>query len=206
MGFPMRHMLALLAAAALSLTLATAAGVPKAVAASPEYVCTEEDVLRVVEDAAPRTVQDPALEASFANCQFRLYDDNDGETPDSPEVPHTFSDDEWFMAGVLTWMTKEDLKDEGLTKKQGSDTINNVVDRLFLGESGGPLVEVPLESTEIRTVHDPEYKWLIINQHYAVFPPGSLAPGTYSWRAELGAFGDTDETSIIHGVLIVTDG
>lgn len=192
-----------LALAASVLCLATAAGAPSA--AALDYVCTEEDVRRVVEDAAPRTVQDPALLASFENCQFRLYDDNDGDTPDSPEVPHTFSSDEWFVAGVLTWLTKDDLKSNRQTKKQGIAEMDGIVDRLFLGEANGPLAEVPITATGYRTVHDPEYRWLIIKHHYHVFEPGSLSPGTYEWRAEASGFPGTAEVFVTNGTLIITD-
>ena len=196
---------ALLAAAALPVVIATLAGAPTAVAASLDYSCTEADVRRVVEEAGP-TQTDPQVLTSFANCQFRLYDDNDAETPDSPEVPHTFADDEWFVAGVLTWITKEELKSAGITKKQAVSMMDDIVDRLFLGVEGGPLVEIPIEATEYRTEHDRATKWLIIKHHYHVFEPGSLVPGTYEWRAEASGFADAQETFVTHGTLIITDG
>ena len=131
----MRRMLILLVGMALSLTVFA----DPALGGEVGYKCKKADIERVINEAAPRTKQDPKLQKSFDNCQFRFYDDNDGElSPDLPEIPHVFSEDEWFLGGVLYWLTRDDLETMNLNRKQGKEYLAQAEDRLFWGPAAEP--------------------------------------------------------------------
>ena len=152
--------------------------------AQPSYSCGRADINRLML-AAPWKMVSPEFENSWVNCQFRLYDDNDGETnPDAPEVPHVFSNGEFLGGILLVGANCDELKSLGWTIKQGIEDMEKVGDRLYWGASGASPARIPLEHTKYRVVPDPEYGWLVITHRYHVFKPGSLSPGTYEWRWE----------------------
>jgi hypothetical protein len=201
----MRRVLGVLLGLALSLT--TVAGPVAPASAGAAYSCGRADINRLIRAPGPGVTPTPKFEKAWANCQFRLYDDNDGETPDAPEIPHVFSSNEPFLAGNLAWLTRDELKSMGLSLEAGIRFLKAAEDRLFWGRSGGPLAEVPLVHTRYRVVHDTEGDgWLVINQRYFVFERGSLSPGTYKWRQEQRGWAGDPQVYVTTGTVVITDG
>jgi hypothetical protein len=146
------------------------------------------------------------LGGAWAYCQFRLYDDNDDEaSPDAPEIPHVFSVDDWFVAGILFYVTRDELAQLGFDRRQGIDYLTPSLNRFAFGRSGQPLVDVPLQQTRfVDTVINPELGELLVTQHYHVFRAGSLLPGTYEWRWEVQFPGEA-EPFVGSGVVRIVD-
>ena len=196
-----RRMLGVLMA--LVLTFITVAGAVPA-GAEAVHICDRTDINTLIQ-AAPRTTQTAEFDEAWANCQFRLYDDNDGETnPDQPEIPHVFSERDYILGGILLWWTRDELTSMGWTKQQGIEDMEKVGDRVLWGAKGAKPARIPLSSTDYRVVRDPEYGWLVITHRYLVFKPGSLSPGTYEWRWEQSYQGEV--VGVTMGTVIITRG
>ena len=87
----------------------------------------------------------------FEDCQFRLYDDNDPEdNPDNPEIPHVFSEDDYFLAGISAGYTYAELEELGFTRAEAIAEMNKFTDRFFWGPAtatDAELEEIKLAST-----------------------------------------------------------
>lgn len=188
-------------AAVLCVPLLTIAGAGTAIAGeidgppsgSADEICTHGDVQRML-GAMPQAFETGS--GAAARCQIRLYDGND-DVPDSPEVPHDFTDRDWVLAGILQWSPRDVLDELGLKRADGvSYLTNDVVDLLFWGRKGETLDPIPLTHTNYRGwVYADGGGRLVGNQRYHVFAPGSLEPGEYEWRYESHdlLFGDSFE-------------
>jgi hypothetical protein len=55
----------------------------------------------------------------------------------------------------------------------------------YWGPKDSDLAEIPLTPTNYRGTISPLVGWLVANQHYHIFEPGSVAPGIYEWSWEL---------------------
>ena len=156
-------------------------GVVVAPAGAGDQVCTQGDVARMI-DAMPQAFATQSAAAD--DCQFRLYD----------ESLHVYSENDWFLAGILEWSPRDVLDELGLKRADGVDYLtNNVVDTFFLGPKGGTLEEIPLTHTNYRgTVFDDGGGRLVMNHRYHIFSPGSLEPGEYEWKSvyDDSLFGD----------------
>jgi hypothetical protein len=143
----------------------------------------------------------------WPDCQFRLYDDNDDEnSPDAPEIPHVFTDQDYILAGVLAFEFFEFLDPPDYGHAAAVAFIDTFQPRLFFGSVSTPdadLAEVPLSATPHKGGALPLGNAIIIH-HYAIFAPGSLTPGTYKFRTEFSdsIFGD----STAYGVITIVHG
>jgi hypothetical protein len=118
-------------------------------------------------------------------CQFRFYDDNDGDTPDSPEVPHVFRQGDWFLGGIFDWMTRAEMQEFAVDRAGAAALMGSIQDRLFWREQGGEWVELSLSETPYRSVRAPWGEILNVFRHrYHVFPGGTYEPGIYEWRVD----------------------
>jgi hypothetical protein len=139
------------------------------------------------------------LAETWPRCQFRLYDDNDAEdAPDNPEIPHVFSVNDYFLAGLF-------LFDNRPVRERAAAIADfeQVVIRFYFGPGnpGAKLREVPLKRVCCGYIVLPEFGGLNLwVHHYAIFEPGKLAPGTYRWRAVVNDFG---EITISHGAVTI---
>jgi hypothetical protein len=178
----MRRALAIIAA--FLLLSAPAAG------SATDYQCTKGDIESLIH-AGPQAVklhlfmdktQGPG--GAWKECQFRLYDDNDDEaSPDDPEVPHIFSANDWFLGGVLFFLTRDEWESMGLDRDGAIDWLEQGSDQLFWAKKGESLTEVSLEETSYRNaVPDSSFGLLVVKHRYHLFEAGSLQPGTYEWR------------------------
>jgi hypothetical protein len=168
--------------------VAAALVVPSTVSSATNDGCTRGDV-QALTVATPQHFNHAfgrgitgGVNGAALNCQFRLYDDND---EDNPEVPHVFTDEDWFLAGVLQWVTRDDLDFFDVSRAEGIEFLESVEDRFFWGPEGTILVEIPLTQTAYRNDSDMNFLgWMVLNQRYHIFEPGSVSPGVYEWRWE----------------------
>ena len=64
-------------------------------------------------------------------------------------------------------------------------------------------MEIPLTQTNYRNTSNKNFLgWMVFNQRYHVFEPGSVSPGVYEWRLEtfdpfLGPFVSHGEVHIV---------
>ena len=119
--------------------------------------------------------------ASWANCQFRLYDNNGPDT-------HQFSDDEWFLGGIWGWLTDDQLDEfYGGSRKAAKDDFNsgslNTLEWRRINPAGAWTV-LPLTKTSVKAAYSPIFGEVlpVIQHEYHIFKPGSVAPGQYEWR------------------------
>jgi hypothetical protein len=204
--------------AALLTGLLTAGSSPAA--ANADDVCTASLVHRFANNG-PQGAREyfvdestEGLGAAWAYCQFRLYDDNDEEaSPDAPEVPHVFSEDDWFLGGILIWLERRDLEVLGFNHQEGIEFLKEIEERFYFGRQGSRLVEMPLRQSRYQdVVIDPSLGPLLINQRYHIFPAESLSPGMYEWRyvqtwpEEFNIlFPDAPLTFVTHGAVRIID-
>ena len=129
----------------------------------------------------------PAASAHrWEDCQFRLYDDND---QDDPEVPHIFSDQDTFLAGIFYFLFDFEIDEFfGGDRKLAIADLESVSERFFFGPATLPdesLPEVPLTQTSYRGAQLPTIGGQLVYTHlYATFPAGSLVAGKYKYRFE----------------------
>jgi hypothetical protein len=148
-----------------------------------------------------------AATSKWSECQFRLYDDND---EDNPEVAHVFSEDDWIVGAVAYFITDSELILVGGTPRSATAYIDTWTTHLYFGPSSLPdasLPEVSLATTGYKSTQLPglgeKYVW---RQVYAIWPAGSLAPGTYRYRLEqLIPDGPLAGTFEARGAIIITD-
>ena len=173
------------------------AGSAVAVGAQEEYLCGDTDIAELSQDGwgAVGEVYEGKSDgaaASWINCQFRFYDDND-RVPDDPEVPHVFTNDEPFVGGPFTWIADTDFGDYGVDSWEGAREVlesGAVTVRLYWGPADAPddLAEVELIQTpyreQVAPIAAPGVVFLA-DHRYHVFESGTLDPGTYAWRMEL---------------------
>jgi hypothetical protein len=182
--------------AALLVAMSGLLAAPSTEAAAPGQECTRGDAQAVAE-AGPHFAKaffegSPSAAAeTWARCQFRLYDDNDPlEDPDNPEIPHVFTVNDFFLAGIFYF---EGI-DPGQHRADAIASLDVAASRFYFGPSTTPdadLPQVPLTRTGYRDAVLPLFDGHNIWVHdYAIFEPGELAPGEYRWRAEVGFPGD----------------
>lgn len=197
--------------AGLIVALVSVLAVPTA-AADPEQPCGMGDVQAIAKSgiqAAINSDKGVGRGDPWQHCQLRLYDDNDdlldpffGEMVDNPEVPHYFTDEEYFLAGIFQFVPTEVVRSFGHNELvQFFD--EDVVDEFYWGPEGSDLVEFPLTHSSYRTWNSLFFGLVMGNHRYYIFEPGSLTPGTYEWRWEtfdpfFGAF-------VAHGTVIIVD-
>lgn len=200
-----RVLITLVASGVLSILLA----VP---AAGNEH-CTAGDVQGIAHAGFQGAQQNlfngrtTGLGGSWADCQFRLYDDNDAEeNPDNPEVPHIFTDMDYFLAGIAQFDFYDSFDRPDYDRDAAIEFLSSeVVDRVFWGpaaKSDADLEEIELTSTNYRdAVLD--FGHVVGNIRYHTFEPGSLAPGEYKWRWENTSTGLED--FVARGVVVILD-
>lgn len=142
----------------------------------------------------------------WPRCQFRLYDDNDtGAGPDNPEIPHVFTVNDYFLAGIFLFDNRPVRE-----RKAAIADFAKVGIRFYFGPSNLPdaeLREVPLRRVccgyVVLAGPDPIPDFGGLNlwiHHYAIFEPGSLDAGTYRWRAVVD---DLSETTVDYGSVTI---
>ena len=143
----------------------------------------------------------------FEDCQFRLYDDNDPEdNPDNPEIPHVFSEDDYFLAGISAGYTYAELEELGFTRAEAIAEMNKFTDRFFWG----PATATDAELEEIELASTPYLDAflgddLIVGNHiYVLFKANKLDPGDYKWRWEVSFPGEG--TGVTYGAVTITPG
>lgn len=122
----------------------------------------------------------------WEDCQFRLYDDNDEENDaDNPEIPHVFSEDDYFLGGILYVYFHVELG-PAFTRAEALAEMKTATDRFFWSPAtvpDGSLDEIPVITGRYRDGLLPLGR-AVGNHRYIIFPPGSHAPGEYNWRWE----------------------
>jgi len=199
------------------LTIPVISSNQSAAAASPQSAdrCTATDVQRIAHhffdfatdwsgDGSP---EDLYADHLFVNCQFRLYDSNDPEdNPDNPEIPHVFSEGDYFLAGIAGWYTYAELEDLGFTRADAIAEMNKYTDRFFWGPAtatDAELKEINLKSTPYLDGFlgdDP----IVGNHIYVIFKPNKHEPGEYKWRWEVSFAGEG--TGYFYGAVTITPG
>lgn len=179
----MRRTISIIAAALMLLSAVVGA---QARPASPN-ACTKGDVQSLAGGTIAVAKQSfREIETGSAgawSCQFRLYDGNDGEIEDNPEVPHVFTTRDWFLGGIFEWLYNDELTAFGWDRKQGIAFLDSIDDHFYWREQDGSWTELPLTEITHRSVRHPSGEVLPVMHHrYHLFRPGSLAPGTYEWR------------------------
>ncbi|TFD46355.1 hypothetical protein E3T55_17230 [Cryobacterium frigoriphilum] len=207
-------------AALLSITGQSATAAPEAVT-SPraDDRCTASDVQRIAhhfydfgsdwtEDGSPEAIYAAHL---FEDCQFRFYDNNDPEdNPNSPEIPHVFSQGGYFLGGIANWFTASEFEAEGLTESEAVALMKTWTDRVFWG----PATATDAELKEIKVATTPYGDAFLDeddplagkhssvgNHRYVIFKANTLEPGDYRWRWERAAGG---ATYVFYGAVTVT--
>ena len=180
--------------------------------ASPDNRCTAADVQRVAHhfyDFANDWTDDGSAQDVYANhlfvdCQFRLYDNNDPEdNPDTPEIPHVFAEDEYFLGGVANWLTDAELEAAGFTRAEGIAYLKTLTDRFFWG----PATTTDAQLQEIKVATTPYLdnifaeEQTVGNHRYIVFKANRLDPGDYKWRFERT---DENGTFATYGAVTIT--
>ena len=143
----------------------------------------------------------------FEDCQFRLYDDNDPEeTPDNPEIPHVFAEDEYFLGGISHWFTPADLEEYGFTRAEAIAEMKKATDKFFWGPATAAdpqLKQIKVATTPYLDAFLGEGNPMVGNHRYVLFKANRLDPGDYKWRWERTEEG---ETHIFHGAVTITPG
>jgi len=148
-------------------------------------------------DASPGAAQADHI---WDDCQFRFYDNND---EDNPEVPHVFSEDDYFLAGVFIFYFHEDLSGE-FDRADAIADMAKSTDRFFWG----PSTATDSELQEMAITYGPYKDGLLplgpaVGAHwYIIFPPGSQEPGEYRWRYEQYYEGELG--FVANGAVIIT--
>jgi len=195
-------------------TVVLSPSVPAAVAA-PDH-CTRGDAQAIAEagyqfggrllggqpHGAPA-----ASTRKWADCQFRLYDDNDD---DNPEVAHAFSEDDWIVGAISYFLYYSEFPLVGETRADATAYLDTWTEHFYFGPASLPdanLPEVSLTKTAYRNMQLPGLgERTVWNHTYAIWPAGSLAPGTYRFRFEQlipdGPFAGQFEA---RGTLMITD-
>lgn len=181
------------------------AAAPSTAVADPGRTCSGGDA-RALAQAGPHFAR-KFLESSssaaagiWVSCQFRLYDDNEPEDdPDNPEIPHVFTVNDFFLAGIFYF------EDVGRDQHRNAaiSVLGSHVSRFYFGPSSTPDAQLPqiqLTRTGYRGAVLPLVGGHVVWIHdYVIFEPGSLAPGDYHWRAEL-------DTSVYFGAVTIVAG
>jgi hypothetical protein len=178
------------------LSLVVAAGVmlaPATALAAPDH-CTRGDAQAIAQAGLQfggralggQPHGEPAASTrKWTDCQFRLYDDND---QDDPEVAHVFSEDDWVVGAVASFVYYSEFPLVGGTRAAATDYLDTFVDHFYFGPASTPaadLPEVPLATTSYRAMQFPGFgERAVWNHVYVIFPAGSLSPGTYTYRLE----------------------
>jgi hypothetical protein len=197
----------------MALTMVIASG---AVASATSNRCTRGDVEGLTsagfQGAKHALVQGLTVGSgdAWSNCQFRLYDDNDdpndsffGPMVDNPEVPHIYTDEDYFLAGIFHWATEDDLEVLDISRNEAISVLKIFEDRFFWGPKGSELEEIPLTHTNYRSLNS-IFGWLVVNHRYHIFEPGSLAVGEYEWRWE--TWDPFQGPFVAHGDVNIIDG
>jgi hypothetical protein len=145
------------------------------------------------------------LGGAWADCQFRLFDDNE-DPPDSPEVPHVFSDQDYILGGIYIFEDYSFLDRPEYDRAAAIDYVNSVSSTFFWGSASTPdedLAELVLDRSAFRDTVFAGSAHLVGQQRYHIFEPGDLAPGEYRWRLEyddpiFGSF-------VAHGSVIILE-
>ncbi len=141
--------------------------------------------------------------STWGNCQFRFYDDND---EDDPEVPHVFSDTDYFIGAIAQFEFYDTFQRPDYDRAAAIAFLETVTNRVFFGPASTPdaaLPELALTETHYRDgVFVETGEHVVIGYRYHIFTPGSLAPGEYKWRfEEAGPFGEGTN----RGTIIIVD-
>lgn len=210
-GFRIRLVLSILAA----LMAVLVSGAPTVVAA-PDH-CTAGDVRAIARaglqfgsrelGGQPHGVP-AASTRKWADCQFRLYDDNDAN---DPEVAHVFSDTDWFIGAVADLIYYSEFPLVGGDRASAIAYMDTWTTHFFLGPKSVPdadLPEVSLTETSYRDTQFPGFGERVVwKQHYVVFPAGSLSPGVYHYRTKLVVpDGFLAGSFVARGDIVVTTG
>lgn len=143
---------------------------------------------------------------TWPRCQFRLYDDNDtGPAPDNPEIPHVFTVNDYFLAGLFLFDNRPARERAAAIADFATVDIHFYFGPSHLSDAALP--EIPLSRTccgyVVLAGPDPipdfggRNLWM---HHYTIFKPGSLAAGTYRWRSVIS---DPTETSVYYGSVTI---
>ena len=99
---------------------------------------------------ADGSAHQPGLGGLIGRCQFRLY--QDGETV-------TFSDEDYFLGGILVFWTYEELEELGWTRAEAIADLKLATDRVeiasVVGGEVGTFEDVPLIVTHYRDAFGP---------------------------------------------------
>jgi hypothetical protein len=135
------------------------------------------------------------LGGTWAECQFRLFDDNE-DPPDTPEIPHVFTDDDYILGGIYEFEDYGYLDRPDYDRAAAIEYVKSVVTTMYWGTADTPdanLAQIELSESPFRDTVFAGFAHFVGHQRYHIFEPGDLEPGEYKWRLEhddpvLGSF------------------
>jgi hypothetical protein len=123
---------------------------------------------------------------SWANCQFRLFDDNE-DPPDAPEIPHVFTDRDYVLGGIFEFEDYGFLDRPDYDRAAAIEYVKSITTNMYWGTVDTPdgnLVEIQLTESPFRDTVFAGFAHLVGHHRYHIFKPGDLEPGEYKWRLE----------------------
>jgi hypothetical protein len=172
--------------------------IPAAHAAASDEPCSYGDAQALLNQGpvafrlADGSANQPGLGGLVGRCQFRLYED--GATV-------TFSDEDYFLGGIILFWTYEELEEFGWTRAEAIADLKLVTDRVEIAsvEGGeiGAFEDVPLIATRFRDAFGPPGH--VVYTHHAFIT--QLPAGEYLVRYTQSYPGFPDLTSTVRVVI-----
>jgi hypothetical protein len=78
--------------------------------------------------------------SSWQDCQFRFYDDND---EDDPEVPHVFSDKDYFIGAIALFEFYDAFQRPDFDRAAAVASLEAITTRVFFGPASIPDAALP---------------------------------------------------------------